>query len=230
MSTRIWMVRHGQTEWNVTGRFQGQSDTPLNALGERQARAAGRQLRRLAQADAWVSPSLRETGGRLAAIYTSDLERARRTAEIICEELEAGDEAAIDRETPLVIEPRLRELSFGEWEGLTYAQIQAYQPDILELWRRDLEQHAPPGGETLRQMAGRVQAALDAILAAHPDGRVVVVAHGGPLQMLTALALGLPASRYWQVYMANGSLSELRVHPEGAILNLLNSCEHLEEG
>jgi broad specificity phosphatase PhoE len=222
MTTRIWIVRHGQTDWNAAGRFQGQSDTPLNAAGERQALAAGRRLRRLMHPNGSPAGSGRDAAGRIEAIYTSDLQRARRTAEIIHAELPSGEGL------PLIAEPRLRELSFGEWEGLTYAQIEARQPEMLALWRKDLETHAPPGGETLLELAGRVQAALAGIVAAHPDGSVAVVAHGGPLQMLAALALGLPARNYWQIYVANGSISELRVYPEGAILNLLNSCEHLE--
>jgi broad specificity phosphatase PhoE len=129
----------------------------------------------------------------------------------------------------LVPEPRLREMCFGEWEGLTYAEIRARQPRQLQRWESDLEHAAPPGGETLLQMAERVQAAYQDIAAAHAGAGVVLVAHGGPLQMLIAQALGLPPGRFWQVHLSNASLTELNLYPEGAILNLLNCTDHLKE-
>lgn len=206
MSTRLLIVRHGQTDWNIDGRFQGQTDIPLNATGHKQAHALARRLA--------AKP--------LEAIYASDLKRASLTASIIHQALSA------DGRSPLILEPRLREMCFGEWEGLTYREIQARQPRQLSRWESDLEQVAPPAGETLLEMAERVQAAFQSILAAHPGKSVLLVAHGGPLQMLIAQALGMPPGRFWQIHLSNASLSELNLYPEGAILNYLNSTSHLE--
>jgi alpha-ribazole phosphatase len=207
MSTRLFVVRHGQTDWNSSGRFQGQTDIPLNPAGVKQAQAIAKRL-------ATEAP---------AAIYASDLTRAWQTAEII--------RAAIppERRPRLIAEPRLREMCFGEWEGLTYNEIQARQPQFLQRWESDLEHTTPPGGENLLWLAERVQAAYEFILATHPEAVVVLVAHGGPLQMLITKALGMPVGRFWQVHLANASLSELSAYPEGAILNLLNCTEHLRE-
>ena len=206
MSTRLLVVRHGQTDWNSSGRFQGQTDIPLNLIGVGQAQAVARRL-------AQEMP---------AAIYASDLQRAWQTAEII------HKAQPLDGRCPLVAEPRLREMCFGEWEGLTYKEIQARQSQFLQRWESDLEHTAPPGGETLLDLAERVRAANQSIASAHPDSTVLLVAHGGPLQLLIAMALGLPPGRFWQIHLSNASLSELRLHPEGAILNLLNCTEHLE--
>ena len=207
MSTRLLIVRHGQTDWNSSGRFQGQTDIPLNPAGLKQAQAIAERL-------AFETP---------AAIYASDLQRAWQTAEIIHSAMPP------ERRCPLIADSRLREMCFGKWEGLTYSEIQARQPRLLQRWESDLEHTAPPDGETLLGMAERVQAAYDSILATHPETSVVVVAHGGPLQMLIARALGMPAGRFWQVHLSNASLSLLNVYPEGAIVNLLNSADHLTE-
>lgn len=210
MSTRLLIVRHGQTDWNASGRFQGQTDIPLNPAGVQQSRALSRALARQLALE------------KPAAIYASDLLRAWQTAEIIHQALPE------DRRCPLIPEPRLREMRFGVWEGLTYAQIQASQPQLLERWERDLEHVAPPGGETLLALADRVQAAFQSIAQSHPDSVVLLVAHGGPLQMLIASALGLPPGRFWQIHLSNASISELGLYPDGAILNLLNCTDHLE--
>lgn len=210
MTTRLLIIRHGQTDWNQQGRFQGQSDPPLNSLGLRQAYAAG-----LAAAQALQ-------GERPRAIYASDLRRAWQSAEAVRSALPDGETV------PLIAEPRLREMAFGDWEGMTYAEIQASYSGALQRWEADLENIAPPNGETLRQMVERVQAALNDLLQTHPDGAILLVGHGGPLQLLIALSLGLPPARFWQIHLSNASLSELRIYPEGAILNLLNCTSHLE--
>jgi len=207
VNTRLLIVRHGQTDWNSGGRFQGQTDIPLNPTGLAQAQAIARRL-------ASETP---------AAIYSSDLQRAWQTAQIIHQALPP------ENACPLVPEPRLREMCFGKWEGLTYAEIRTRQPRQLQRWESDLEHAAPPGGETLLQMARRVQAAFQDIANAHAVAGVVLVAHGGPLQMLIAQALGLPPGRFWQVHLSNASLTELNLYPEGAILNLLNCTDHLKE-
>jgi len=211
MNAKFIIVRHGQTDWNIAHRFQGQSDTPLNAAGEAQPLHTGRAL---AQAH----------GAEIEAIVASDLQRARRTAEIIAGELAAAGHT----QAQLVVEPRLREMSFGEWEGLTYTEIQARHPERLKLWEADLGQNAPPGGETLAALAPRVSAAQADLLAARPQGTTLLVSHGGPLQMLIELALGRPPGRFWQLHLSNASISEMSFYAEGAILNLLNSCAHLK--
>jgi broad specificity phosphatase PhoE len=153
----------------------------------------------------------------LHRLYTSDLQRAWETAEAIAE----------PHALPVHAEPRLREMAFGHWEGLTYAEIQQREAQSLAAWERDQLHSAPPGGETLLQMTERVRAAYVDMLVAGQDTTVGLVAHGGPLQLLLCLALGLPPQAYWQFAVSPASLSELWVYEQGAILTRLNDSHHL---
>jgi alpha-ribazole phosphatase len=209
--TRLLLLRHGQTAWNLDGRFMGQMDIPLDETGLQQAEAAARRLAR--------QP--------IQAIYSSDLSRAWQTAQIVHQAILGASSGGPT--VPLVVEPRLREMSFGDWQGLTYAQIQELYPQELATWEADLLECSPPGGETLNDLIQRAQAAYLEILAANLEESVLIVGHGGALQTLCCLALGLPPERFWQLHLSNASLSELRIYPTGAILNLFNDTCHLEQ-
>ena len=192
----IILVRHGRTAWNREGRFQGWSDMPLDGEGEAQAESIARRL----------------VHRPLDAIHSSDLARALATAQII----------GARHRCPLSVDPRLRELSFGEWEGMTYSEIAATRPDLLRAWQRDPSQHAPPGGETLAELADRVESVWRALTAASGGQTIAVVAHGGPLQMLICLALELPLERFRRFQLQPGSLSEFAVHSAEVFINRLN--------
>jgi alpha-ribazole phosphatase len=198
---RLLLIRHAATAWTVQGRFQGQTDIPLSPHGRRQATALARRL-------------MAET---LHMLYASDLQRAWATARTI----------AAPQSLHVHADPRLREMAFGRWEGLTYAELQQQDAERLAAWERDQLHSAPPGGETLQQMTQRVRAAYGDMLAAGHDKTVGVVAHGGPLQLLLCLALGLPPQAYWQFAVSLASLSELWVYEQGAILTRLNDTHHL---
>jgi probable phosphoglycerate mutase len=146
---RILLVRHGQSVWNADGRWQGQADPPLSELGEQQAVDAASSL------------------GMVDAIYASDLVRAHHTAELVAAQL-GGD---------VVVEPRLRERTAGEWEGRTRAEIDEGWPGYLETGRR------PAGYEPDDSVLERVLAVLDDIASAH-DGEVLVVTHGGVVRVV----------------------------------------------
>jgi alpha-ribazole phosphatase len=210
LTTRLLLARHGRTAWNSDGRFQGQLDIPLDEVGQAQAAALAH---RLAQE-------------RPQAIYASDLSRAWQTARWIQNAIAEASQP--DSTPPLVLEPRLREMHFGEWQGLTYAEIQTCQPAALAAWEADWLKNSPPGGETLTQLIERVQAIYQEILAAHPDGTALLVGHGGALQSLLCMALGLPPERFWQLQLDNTGLADLRIYPQGAILNLFNDTCHLD--
>jgi alpha-ribazole phosphatase len=204
--TRLLLVRHGLTDWNIEGRYQGHADIPLNEAGRRMARgvAAGLQSEPL------------------TAIYASDLSRAVETAQII---------AALQEGPTPTLDARLREVNFGDWEGMTFAEIEQRHPEVGATWKANLLTFTPPGGESLLQLAVRVQAAYTDIVQSHSDdATIVLVAHGGPLQALVCLALGLPVERYWQFRISQASLTELRLYPEGAILNSLNESHWVERG
>ena len=198
---RLLLIRHAATAWTAQGRFQGQTDIPLSPHGRRQASALAQRL-------------MAET---LHMLYASDLQRAWETARAI----------AAPHALPVHAEPRLREMAFGCWEGLTYAEMQQQDAQRLAAWERDQLHSAPPGGETLLHMTERIRAAYADVLAAGQEKTVGLVAHGGPLQLLLCLALGLPPQAYWQFAVSPASLSELCVYEQGAILTRLNDTYHL---
>jgi 2,3-bisphosphoglycerate-dependent phosphoglycerate mutase len=210
MPARLLLVRHGQTSWNCDGRFMGQMDIPMDDTGERQAEAVARRLRL----------------ERPEAIYTSDLSRALNTAQAIREAI--GESVSPAQLPRLIVEPRLREMHFGEWQGMTYTEIKTSQPETLAEWETDLVHIAPPGGESFAQTTERIKAVLDEIKTDHPDGTTLLVAHGGALQSLICLALGISIDRFWQFSMNNTGLSELNIYPAGGVLIRFNDICHLE--
>lgn len=203
---RLWLVRHGLTEWNAQQRFCGHSDMPLSAQGRVQARWLARQLQNEA----------------IAIIYTSDLARARETAEMIASQSTQAVQVKVSA--------AWREIDFGAWEGMTFAEISEQFKDQLGFFT-DPEQCAPTGGESLAQVLQRVQAELAAIAYSGDspmEGDVVIVSHGGPLRVLLCNILGMPFERQWQLRLDPGSLSAIDLLPIGepwaprAILALLN--------
>jgi broad specificity phosphatase PhoE len=155
-------------------------------------------------------------------MYCSGLTRAFDTASAISE--------AIPTHPELRIDGRLTEGDFGEWQGQTYDGLKARDPERLARWEADRLKVSPPEGESLQQIAERVQAAYSDILADNEGRTLIVVAHGGSLQVLVALALKLPLEHYWQLWISNASVSELRVDEWGAVLHLLNDTSHLRPG
>jgi len=191
-STRLIAVRHGETAWNVDTRIQGQLDIPLNAKGRWQARRAGQAL-----ADEAID-----------AIYSSDLSRAWETAQAIAQ----PHALAVAPET------RLRERGFGQFEGRTFREIEAQLPDQAQRWRTRDPEFAPPGGESLLDLRTRVTHAVAEIAARHPGQQVVLVAHGGVMDVLyrAATRQALQAPRSWP--LGNAALNRLLWSPQGLSL------------
>lgn len=175
--TRLCIIRHGQTDWNLEGRYQGQSDVPLNQNGLLQA------------------ASLIETlnGHTFAAIYSSDLTRARQTAEPIAKRLGM----------PVRLEPRLREINQGEWEGVLVDEIKARYAEIWSQRTVDPANVRPPGGETVGEVAQRVHAALDDIARLYPTGHVLVVSHGLSIATAVCRAQNIPVGQAYTVIPDN---------------------------
>ena len=179
--TRVLLVRHGQSEWNAAGRWQGQADPPLTDLGRHQALHAARNL------------------GVVDAVVASDLQRASETALIIAEALGVG---------PVVLEPGLRERDAGEWSGLTRAEIERDWPGYLDspsasrhtafagesVGTPSAERRRPPSWEPDDQLLDRVLAALGRVHDLAPDGEVIAVTHGGVVYALEG-RFGVPFER-----------------------------------
>ena len=201
-ATRIIAVRHGETAWNVDTRLQGHLDIPLNDIGIWQAE-------RLANA---LADEPIET------VYASDLMRAWQTAQAI----------ARVSHCPLRPDPGLRERGFGEFEGHTYAEIEATWPDLSLQWRKRAPLWAPPGGESLIMMRQRVQATVDALAVRHVGAQIVLVAHGGVMDMLYRMATGqeLQAPRTW--LLSNAAINRLLWTPEGLTLVGWADSSHLD--
>jgi broad specificity phosphatase PhoE len=175
----------------------------LNQVGIRQAELLAQRLSK-------------ET---IHAIYSSDLLRAMKTAETI--------KNVQEQDPAFHSDMRWRELSFGDWEGMTYQEMSAHSPKLFEAWMNDSLTISTPNGETHRQLAERVQVAFDDLKAKHDDETVLVVGHSGSIQTLLALTLGIDLSRYWQFRVSQASLSELIVYQDSVTLNLFNDVSHL---
>jgi len=201
--TELILIRHGETSWNRERRMQGQTDTQLSELGRAQAEAVGL---RLAQHP-------------FSAIYSSDLTRAWDTA------------AAIARASghDIVREPRLRECTFGVFEGLTYPEMaQRYPAEHARFLLREAD-YAVPGGESPRQFYQRSLGCLEAIAAAHAGECVVVVTHGLVLDTLHRAARNLPLNAKREVPLLNASLNIFRREPQAWIEVAWGDVEHLAE-
>jgi broad specificity phosphatase PhoE len=175
--THLWLIRHGQTDWNLEGRYQGQSDAPLNAAGRAQAERLARRL----------------TGNSFAALYSSDLQRARETAEIIGAQI--GLRTQCDK--------RLREINQGEWEGQLVTEIIVRYQRAWAAREIDPLGARAPGGESVAEVAARAAEAADAIARRHPGGIVLVVSHGLTLATLLCRARGRPLSEAYQAIPEN---------------------------
>lgn len=201
-STHILAIRHGETAWNRDTRIQGHLDIPLNELGVAQAGRLAEALR----------------GETIAAIYASDLARARQTAEAV-----AGATGA-----PLGLDAALRERAFGLFEGCTWAEIAERWPEQSERWRRRDLEFAAEGGETLPQFYARCVTAVERLAAAHPGQTIAIVAHGGVLDCLYRAGSRLPlqAARSWT--LGNATINRLLYSAQGLSLIGWNDDLHLE--
>jgi broad specificity phosphatase PhoE len=179
--TTLLLARHGETDWNREGRWQGGSDTSLNERGREQARELAEQL------------------DSVDSIYSSDLARARETAEIVAGRL--GLDVQLD--------PRLRERSFGDWEGLMAEQIEERFAEAHRLWKAGQGAGAE-NAEPFEQFTDRVHDFLDDVLQRHHDEVVLVVAHGGSIRVIHALAAGLDYVRDHRLIPALANCSVAR--------------------
>jgi 2,3-bisphosphoglycerate-dependent phosphoglycerate mutase len=200
--TRLFVIRHGETAWNLGLRIQGHTDIPLNDTGLRQAAQMARAL----------------AGEGIAVVYSSDLLRAAATAAAL------GAAAACE----VVHDSGLRERHFGDFEGATFKDIEQRWPEDARRWRQRDPGFAPGGGETLQAFYERSVGTAARLAARHPGQAVALVAHGGVLDCLyrAATHLSLAAPRTWQ--LGNASINRLLHSPEGLTLVGWNDTHHLE--
>lgn len=197
--TRLLLIRHGRSTWNAERRIQGKADPPLDEVGREQARRLAERLRREAP----------------VALYTSPLQRAQETADIIGEALGVS----------VVADERLREYDVGDITGLTWEQVEEQYPGVARRWK-NAEDLRIPGEERRELFRARVAAVFDEILSQHPEGAVGVVTHGGTLGTYLNHLIGL-SSRFSPFRFGNGSLSIAEVNPVKPRIVLLNDTCHL---
>ena len=204
-TTRLCLIRHGETAWNAEKRLQGHADIPLNTRGESQAR-------QMAQA-------LKDSGLTFDVLYTSDLKRAVDTSAAVVQLF--GVVAQVDS--------NLRERHFGALQGLSINEAPLLRPDIWQAHiSRDLD-HELEGGESIRQFALRVQRALDRIEEQHPGKTVLMVSHGGTLDMMYRIASNQALSTERVVSVPNASLNWLTHRPgSGWIVEQWADTRHLK--
>jgi probable phosphoglycerate mutase len=201
-SARICVIRHGETAWNAEGRVQGQTDVPLSAVGEAQARAVRDAL----------------AGERVAALYSSDLARVRQTAA----------PAAARLGLPVRLEPALRERHYGKFETLTYAEARERLPQDYARFKAKDPDYDFGTGETLRAFYERAVAGVAAIAARHAGQTVLVFTHGGVLEMVHrhAHGTGLSAPRDFEI--PNAALNWIEIGPQAWRVRSWAQVAHLE--
>lgn len=202
MTLRLYFVRHGQTALSRAQTFCGALDPPLSEAGFAMAEALG----------------ARYGEERWEAIVASPMLRARQTAQ----------PTARVRGVPVLLDEGLREIAYGEWEGLTEAEVSRRAPEAYRAWADNPGRHAPPGGENAYQIAERALAAVERIRARHRDGKVLVVSHKATLRVLACALLGLDVNLFRaRIAMPVASVTMFEWRPAGPLLHRLGDVSHL---
>jgi broad specificity phosphatase PhoE len=182
--TTFYLIRHGQTEWNREKRIQGQIDVQLSDRGRQQALLAGEALQ----------------GEGITYLYASDLSRALETANII---------SRIIGVPVFGTYPALREIDFGHWSSMTFDEIAANDPEALQRWRQDRVNTVVPGGESFKIMTDRVLRCMQELGNRHPNAKVAVVTHGGPIVYTLGTLLGFGEKELLKLSIGNCSISTI---------------------
>ena len=209
--TELILIRHGETDWNRELRFQGHVDVPLNEVGHEQARRLGERL----------------AGEAVQHLVCSDLLRTRQTAQPVVAQLAAQLAPGFDLEAAL--DANLREQNFGVVEGLRAPDIQQQHPQAWAQWLQFGADYAFAGGESTRQFHARVMGAVQRLALIHIGQTVVVVTHGGVLDMIyrTARALSLSGPR--QSEIPNAGLNRVRVQAQSVEILSWADTQHLSD-
>jgi len=196
----VLVIRHGETEWNRAEVFRGRSDVPLSEGGREQARL--------------VAEVLKERP--IEAVYSSPLSRARDTAQPLAEAL------GLD----VVVDERLVDMSFGQWEGWERTRVEREQPERYELWLKEPERFRAPGGESLAEVRARAWPAVQELAERH--GVCAIVSHRVVCKVVLCEALGSGAAGFWRVRVDTGSVSVVRREGGGWLVTAVNDTHHLK--
>ncbi|MEW6189056.1 MAG: histidine phosphatase family protein [Actinomycetota bacterium] len=197
---RVFLIRHGETQWNVESKYLGSTDLGLTERGKHQTLVLARRLR----------------GESLNSIYSGSSKRALTTAQAI------ADIHGLE----IKVLPQLNEINYGEWEGLTYDEINRDYPRFMERWTAG-EEGLPPGGESLSSFKSRVSEGLQRVIGENAEGKVVMVTHAGPIRAIICEILGLDFSNFWKIKQDSAALNIIDFYDKGGIISLLNDTCHL---
>lgn len=201
--TKIFLIRHGQSEWNKLNKIQGQKNTILTELGEKQALYMGNRL----------------INEKIDIIYTSDLKRAYDTAKIISNEINK----------PLISSDAIREINFGPWEGLNTEELLDKYKDEYLTWNKEPDKLNMDGVETLEDLKNRGMKYINNIIKENQNKNIAIVSHGAMLKVIILGLLGMEMSYYKNISLNNVSLSIVECRDYNNVLTLLNDTSHLKE-
>ncbi len=204
--TKVILVRHGQTLWNLEMKYQGHCDIALTDKGLRQAELAAERL----------------ATEKVSAVYASDLNRAFKTAECIGAKHGLGVTAI----------PELREINFGDWEGMTFEGISDpanshWSEEMTKVFSHPGEAQIP-GGETFHEVKERAMSALNQLVAAHPNQTIVVVSHGGTIRTVLCALLDIHLNNIWKIKQDNTAINMLEYCDDAVFVSLVNDAHHLD--
>lgn len=199
---RIFLIRHGETEWNRQGRLQGNSDIHLSPEGIHQATLLAEHA----------------PFQHVDAIYSSDLSRAFETAKVLAVKFNV---------MPVKTKPELREMNYGEWEGRKIRELVMESPKDFGKFFTDPERCHPPQGETFLECQARVMIGIRDIIAESENKNVIVVSHGAAIRLIIGAALDIPIHKMWAISQSNMAVNILRVDDGDFTVELLNGTDHL---
>ena len=201
--TKIFLIRHGQSEWNCLNKIQGQKNTLLTDLGKKQALYLGNRL----------------IDEKIDIIYTSDLIRAYNTAEIISNRINK----------PLIVNKSIREINFGLWEGLTIQEIKERYKDEYSIWLKEPDKLNIQGFENLISLQERAMKSINEIILKNNGKNIAIVSHGAILKTIILGLLGIDICHYKNISLSNASLSMIECRDFNNVLILFNDISHLKE-
>ncbi|MFC1830161.1 histidine phosphatase family protein [Thermodesulfobacteriota bacterium] len=200
--TKLYLVRHGQTAWNLEEVFRGRADIPLDETGKEEVHLAGKALKN-------------ET---LHAVYSSPLSRSMETAENI----------AKFQDVPVTPMDAIIDISYGEWEGKPLADVQEKYPDLYSIWLREPHKVTFPGGENLDGVRLRTMEAVEHLLKKHHNENIALVAHRAPNKVICCAILGIDNSHFWRIQQDTAS-TNLFTYKDGVwIVSFLNDTSYLK--
>lgn len=204
--TRLYLVRHGETEWNKASKVQGRTDTELSEEGIRQAHKLAKRL----------------AGENIDHVYSSSLKRALKTAEI----------ATGHRKCGIIKSEKYHEICLGPWEGLTINEIKEKYSEHFRTYREDPANFKLPGAETFMELSERTYSAIIEIVSRHKGSNILVVSHGTAIKAAIIKILGIDISNYTKFRIDNASISIIDFpedNPEKPVILCLNDTRHLVE-